>query len=384
MILFIYCAKELIFPFLLAEGVISSILLMDQVYRFIPFIQTSGIEVSSLFLMISYSLAPVLMMSTPISMMIAIYIGIYRVSSDHEIIAMRSAGISLSFLVKPVLFVSGGISVFSLIMTMYLSPMGISNLEKLKFNILKKQARLNLESGRINNFWGKKMIYVADKREDTLLGVFIADWEQHSGSSVIEAKSGKIYFDENNQKVLIKLSNGRIHAGRKKETYRYVEFEHLDYDLKPAGLEPSDVPSRYKRKYGHRGKLDTELTLDELVERVEKSPAQSKDYFEYSDELHSRFVTVLSCITFALFALPMGIFNPRNPKTGKFVYMIIMMIVYFVIFSKMRSLLVSGKTHPAMLYSPLLLSLVIGGLNFLKINHDIHSIGEYITLKFKR
>lgn len=384
MILFFYCAKELIFPFLLAEGVISSILLMDQVYRFIPFIQTSGMEISSLFLMISYSLSPILMMSTPISMMIAIYVGIYRISSDHEIIAMRSAGISLSFLFKPVFFVSGFISVFSLIITMYLAPLGITNMEKLKFNILKKQAQLNLEAGKINNFWGKKMIFVEKKKGDNLDGVFIADWEHKANSSVIEANRGKIHFDENNQKVFIQLYNGRIHAAQEKNSYRYVDFEHLEYDLKPVGLQLNNVPSRYRKKPGDRGKMDVELTFDELVNEIKKSPPKSDDYFEYTDELHSRFVTVLSCIAFALFAMPMGIFNPRNPKTGKFVYMIIMMIVYFVIFSQMRSLLVNGKINPVMLYSPLLLSLIIGGLNFLKINHDIHSIGEFITLKLKR
>lgn len=384
MTLFIYCAKELIFPFLLAEGVISSILLMDQIYRFIPFIQTSGMEISSLFLMVSYSLSPILMMSTPISMMIAIYIGIYRVSSDHEIIAMRSAGISLTFLVKPVLFVSGAIAIFSFVITMYLAPLGITNIEKLKFNIIKKQARLNLEAGEINNFWGKKMIFVARKKNDDLFGVFIADWEQREESSIIEARRGRIHFDENNQKVLIQLTHGRIHAGSSEGSYQYIDFEHLDYDLEPMGIQLANLPARFKKEQGESGKLDVELTFDELVKKIGQLPPQSQSYFEYQDELHSRIVTVLSCIVFALFALPMGIFNPRNPKTGKFIYMIMMIIVYFVIFSQMRTLMVLGKIHPVMLYSPLVFSLVIGGLNFLKINHDIHSISEYFKLKFNR
>ncbi len=139
MILFWYIIKEIIFPFLLSTCIISSILLMDRVYQFIPFLQTSGIELKSVFQMILFSLPPILMIATPISVMIGAYAGVNRISSDYELVVMRTSGISLSFLYLPVLFITLIIALAVLLQSFFLAPIGIKRLEELKFNILKKQ-----------------------------------------------------------------------------------------------------------------------------------------------------------------------------------------------------------------------------------------------------
>lgn len=157
-------------------GIIVSILLMDQIYQFIPLLQATHLEIPILGQMIAYSLPAILMVATPISFLISVFIGINRISTDYELIVMRASGISLSYLFKPVIFLSSLIMGFVLIQTFYLSPLGVTKLEKLKFDILKSQARVNLAVQRINNFLGQKLIYIFEKEGDLLKGIFIADW----------------------------------------------------------------------------------------------------------------------------------------------------------------------------------------------------------------
>lgn len=356
-------------------------------YQFIPFLQTTGLEVGAILLMIVYSLPQILMLSTPISLMIGVTVGIQRICSDHELVVMRGAGISLNFLFKPVLFVAGSISLVVMVLTFYLAPLGVGKLEALKFSILTKQSKFHLTEGRINNFFNQNVIYFFNKNEkqDLLEQVFIADWKNPQDHSVIEAKQGRISFDKEKKKVVLKLMEGKIHHPIQNEGYRIVDFKRLDYNLEPPSSSHGNLPSRFRgNKKKKAALLDYEMTLDLLLEELSRSPKGSSDYYEYSEELHGRFVTILSCIIIAIFALPIGIYDPRNPKTGKFLYLTLMMIVYFSIYFQVRTKLNQGELPPFALYLPLFGMLLIGLFNFYKINHDLTSLKEFIKLRFQR
>ena len=385
MLLYWYFVKEFIFPLILSVGVISSILLMDQIYKFIPFLQTSGLEIKIIFQMILFSMPMILMVATPIGVMIAVYAGVYRISSDYEIISMRAAGISLSFLLKPVFSLSIVVALFVMVQTFYLSPIGIRNLDQLKFNILKKQANINLESGKINNFFGQNLIYVKEKEGMVLKNIFISNWDLSNSDFFIEAKKGTIDVNEKTRTININLKNGRIHSSKNSDEYQIIDFMDFRYDLIPPQKDMRSFPQRFRKSSGKLGQTSVVLTVDELWDEIKiANQARNKDsYYGLNQEFHSRIVNFLSCIAFGLFALPIGLFNPRNPKTGKFIYMISMVIVYFVIFSQLKVYLSDGKIPPVLLYSPLLLAFIFGGFSYLKINYDINSLSEFLIL-FKK
>ena len=383
MILFRYVVKELIFPFSLSVGVISSILLMDQIYQFIPFLRTSGIEIKSLFLMILFSMPPVLMIATPISIMIGVYVGINRISNDYELVVIRTSGISLSFLYSPVIFVAFIVAVVVMLQAFYLAPKGITRLEDLKFSILKKQTRINLSVRRINNFFGQKLIFIFDKENDLFKGIFIADWNSPGSSGIIEAEYGKIYLDEKQHQIVFRLKEGRIHNFLNKSNYRIIEFDELDYNLRAISTERKDMPRRYRAgNKREKGRMNIELTSIELWDKISRSKPGSKQYLESVDEFHGRVVTVLSCLCFAIFSLSMAVYDPRNPKAGSIVYLIIMMITFFLIFVQMRALLLRGLVPFPALYSPVILVLAVGFFQYYRINYDLGSIKEMIVNRF--
>ncbi|MCP4753416.1 MAG: LptF/LptG family permease [Proteobacteria bacterium] len=379
MILYAYIVKELIFPFLLATGVITSILLMNEIYQFIPFLRSSGIEIVSIFQMVLFSLPSILMITAPISLMMGVYIGINRVSSDYELVVIRSSGVSLAFLFKPVLFVAFVVAIFVMVQAFYLGPLGMTRLEELKFNILKNQTKINLSVGRINNFFGKVLIHVFGKEGEVLEGIFIADWESPGNNAIIESEKGRIHFDENDQKVIFQLEDGKIHYSFDKMNYRIIKFDRMNYDLVPPNRRRKDLPQRFRDlSNASKSKLQTELMVNELLDNIERSPPGSRKTLEYLNEFHGRIVAILSCIGFAVFSLSIGIYDPRNPKSGTIVYMIVMMVVYFLILFQARSLLLLGRTPAAGLYLPFLLTLIVGFINYYRINHDMNSFKEQI------
>ncbi len=383
MLLFVYIVKELVFPFILATGVISSIMLMDQIFQFIPFLQASGLEMKSVVQMILYSISPILLIACPVSLLIGVYVGINRVSSDYELVVMRASGVSISYIFKPVLFVAVFIALFVMVLAFYISPFGMSRLEELKFNILKKHTKIQLSVNRINDFFGKKLIYIFEKEGDLMHGIFIADKNLPEHYSVIEADRGRIYFDDESQKILFRLLDGKIHNDLGENEYQIITYDQLDYDLAPPKRDRSNLPNRFRKNKGNTReyKTDAELNVEELLDKIETIPRDNPLHFDYVDELHARIVTALSCICFAVFALPMGIFDPRSPKAGNIIYMLAVIIVYFLIFAQARSMLLQGRVPPITLYLPLLFALGLGFYNYFKVNHNINSIWEAIRIR---
>lgn len=381
MILFWYAVKELLFPLALASGVLSSIMLMDQVYKFMPFLQATGLEPGPLLWMIVYSLPTILMLTTPIALMVGVYVGINRLSQDHEVIAMRAAGVSLGSLFQPVLAVGVAVALLVGWLAMWASPWGARSLEELKYEILKKQTKIQLVAGRINNFFGAKSIYVFEKEGELLKGVFIADWERPEESGLIEAERGRILFDENQRKVKLVLNQGRIHQLGEERRHRILDFKQLDYNLTPPNQQNSRLPSRYRKQTGPELN-DMQMSLERLLGEIDQAPG-ARERAEYRDELHGRIATILSCLVFAIFALPMGIFDPRNPKTMRFVYMLVMVVLYYSLYSQARAMMASGRGPAALIYFPLVLAVGIGLANFFKINYDFDSFKEWIKIKRK-
>lgn len=386
MLFFYYIAKELVFPLLLSTGVISTILIMNRIFEFIPFLQAAGLETSVLLQIILYSLPPVLMISVPISLIIGVYAGISRLSSDYELIAMRASGVSLSFFYRPVFFVTIIVAAFVAIQTFYLGPIGVKNLELLKFNILKKQTRINLTEKQINHFFGNKLIYLSDKNGEEFTGIIIADWNSSSEAPVIEAKSGIIELNEETHQINFRLKDGVIHYTLENNIYRSIRFDRLEYDLAAPKVQGDNLPHRYRERENiGETKLDTELTLNELLKEIEASPENTSDYWEYIDELHGRIVTILSCLCFAIFALPMGIFNPRSPKAGNIVYMVLVLIIYFWIYAQTRSMVTRGEISPVWLYFSLVFVVLNGLYRYYKINQNIDSLfGDILKKQLHR
>lgn len=382
MLLFVYIVKELVFPFLLATGVISAIMLMDQIFQFIPFLQASGLELKSVGQMILYSISPILLIACPVSVLIGVYVGITRITSDYELVVMRASGVSLSYIFKPVLAVALVIAMFVMSLAFYFSPHGMSRLEELKFSILKKHTKIQLSVNRINDFFGEKLIYIFEKEGDLMRGIVITDKDLPQHYSVIEADHGRIFFDDQSQKILFRLEDGKIHNDRGEDGYQIITYDRLDYDLAPPQRDRSNLPSRFKNGGDSRNyKTDSEFTVMELLRKLQTVPEDSQLHYDYVDEFHARIVTVLSCLCLAFFAVPMGIYDPRSPKAGNILYMLVVIIIYFLVFARARSLLLQGDVPPAALYLPLLFVMGLGAYNYLKTNYNFNSIAEIIRFR---
>ncbi len=164
MIRFIYIFREMLSPFFLTALVLSSVLMMEKTFYILPFFVSTGLDYIPFFKMLIYSTPTVFAATIPISVTMAVFTGMYRLTSDSEVVSLRAAGISLTDFFKPVLFFALIMTFLVGLMTIYLSPRGIVELRDLKFQMLKQQTKIKIKSGHLNKF-GDKLLYIAKEKK---------------------------------------------------------------------------------------------------------------------------------------------------------------------------------------------------------------------------
>jgi len=93
-ILFRYLISEIIPPFLLGLLAFTSVLLIGRILRLIELVVTRGVPILQILKLFSLILPTFLEMTVPMAFLLAILLGLGRMSNDQELLAMKASGIS--------------------------------------------------------------------------------------------------------------------------------------------------------------------------------------------------------------------------------------------------------------------------------------------------
>ena len=101
-----YIFRELLSPFFGSLFALSFVIFAKEMLRLIDLLVSRGVGLVALFNIILHLLPSFLVLTLPIACLIASISAFSRLSFDNELIAMRTAGLSIWRLAKPVLLFS--------------------------------------------------------------------------------------------------------------------------------------------------------------------------------------------------------------------------------------------------------------------------------------
>ncbi|HEC83262.1 MAG TPA: LptF/LptG family permease, partial [Firmicutes bacterium] len=101
-----YILREQVPPFLFGMFVVIFILILDFLYKNLEMLIGKGIPLTTSAELLLLSLGWMIVMAVPMAVLIATLISFMRLGSDNEIAAMRTAGLSLAEISKPLIIAS--------------------------------------------------------------------------------------------------------------------------------------------------------------------------------------------------------------------------------------------------------------------------------------
>lgn len=288
-----------------------------------------------LFLKLSWDMAQFVgTYAVPIGMLIAVLLVLGRMSADNEITAMRTSGLSILQIARPILVLALiGVGV-ELGINFYLMPRSrVSYHEELEKALRDTASNFFVPRTFMREIPGTVIFF--DKKDGKTyqnLWVWLLDKQQRV-THIYHAASAVIDFDLDRGSLRILPFEGNIEARTAADPENpggYNNILHVDGTDGPVEIPLGD----FMGKRGFRVKLDW-LTLPQLLERraeLANDPnATDIDRLKVTLTIHNKLTFSLGVLSFALLAIPLGIRTQRKESSANIGIAMLLVVIYYVL-----------------------------------------------------
>jgi len=338
-----YVFREILGPLALGFSVYTFIMLVRFMFLSAEMIIRRGVPFSVVGELLLLTLPNIVVLTLPMALLFGILTAVGRLSSDSELVAIRASGISLAALYRPILVLSLLLTLFNTGITLYALPWGNANLQRLRLEIFSQSVSRQVEPRIFYDEWSDKVLYVFEvaPEGDRWLGVFLTQGLTTHESEVTVADWGEVKVDESGERVVLELGNATTHKVDLNNPDRY---QRQDLKKMEILLEDSYTSSRRARISASKGLR--ELTLPELLDRLDRPDQDAEQRNLIQVEIHKKFAIPVACLVFGLFALPLGYNNRRGGKASGFALSIGVILVYYVLINNGEEAARFGKMEP--------------------------------------
>lgn len=191
-----------------------------------------GLDTWIIFQLLIYASARIVNMALPLAILMSSIMAIGALSEHNELTAMKSAGLSLIKIFRPLLLFIFGISISAFLFANNVWPIANLKFRTLLFSIMQQKPALNINEGVFYNGIEGISIRVKNKNNQTgeLSDIIIYDHRQpgKGNRSVIRAERGKMEQTEDKRWLILTLQNGTSYdeiEDKKNKTQKYPAIQ---------------------------------------------------------------------------------------------------------------------------------------------------------------
>ncbi len=331
-----YIFVELVAPFFLSMAFLTLVLFIQKIFRIAELVVAKGATLMATIKLFLYIMPNFLVITIPMSVLVASLTAFTRLSSDSEITALKSSRVSLYRMLRPVAFFSFLAFLAAALTSLVALPGANHALKEHLFNMVKSRAMVGVDPGVFTSTFDGMVIYV-DKMNslDTMQGIFISDERSSQDPFVITAKRGKLIVDQQSFNVTLAMEEGSIHTvPRDEQSYTLSSFTagRLYLDINHALLPNASQGREFK-----------EMGTPELLRTLKYLRSTGAPTLDAESEVHTRFAMPFACLIIGLIGAPLGIRRGRTGKSAGIAVALMVFFVYYIILGAGKNLAEAGK-----------------------------------------
>lgn len=259
-----YVLGRLVAPFGFALAALTGFMLLNQVARQFPRLAGKGLDWKVIAEVFVLALPFILALTLPMAVLVATLYGFSQLAAENEITAMRSSGVSVGQLLRPVLLVSVVIAVATFGFVDQVLPRSNTRLRTLFFDIAQKKPTFELHEQVVNDIPQSQYFLRAakiDQANGQLRNVAIYDMGGQTSRRIIYADSGVMAIaGPTGSDLLLTLHTGEVHEFpiAAPADFRLVRFDENQVLLR-------NVYDKFHRNEGDIVRGDREQSTCELL-----------------------------------------------------------------------------------------------------------------------
>jgi lipopolysaccharide export system permease protein len=351
-----YLISEILPPFFFGLLAFTFVLLIARILKLIELVVTRGVPLLQIGKLLSLILPTFLELTVPMAFLLAILLGLGRLSNDQEILALKASGISPMRILWPIASVALIVAAATLFITMFARPAANQALKKELYNIAKSRIGTALKEKVFNDDFPKILIYVEEliPPGNTAQGVLIVDKRDGAKEDIILGKVAIISTDEQTNTLGLKLFDGSIYE-REKKRPGFSQTRFNIYDFK---LDLDDLVGPVKKKDSGPKEVSLKHLINVIREKENRGVRAIPERMELQQRFSFAFVPLVFCLLgVSLILLPRSV---RASRSWGFALCLFWLLTYYALLSLGKALGDKGLLHPIpALWLP---NLVVGGI----------------------
>ena len=274
--------KSYLGPMVLTFFIVMFVLMMNIVWRYIDELVGKGLSAGIIIELMTYFMANMIPMGLPLSMLLAAIMTMGNLGENYELLAMKSAGMSLVQITKPLIILVSLVSVGSFFIGNNLVPNANKKLFSTLYDIRQQKQALEFQDGLFFNGIEDMSIRVGkqDPKTHLLRDVLIYDNRNINGNmTTTVADSGYIRLSDDKKYLLVTLFHGETYEQtRNSQWFTKSALRHHTFDLQKQVIPMSGFAM---------GRTDADLFTS----------SQTKNISELQHDIDSLELTVNSATT---------------------------------------------------------------------------------------
>lgn len=344
----LYIIKELILPFLFGMGIFTSLgLSIGAVFELIRKVTDSGLFWGVAAKVLMLKMPEFIVLAFPMSILLATLMTYSRLSSDSELVALRSIGVNIYRLILPAIAFSLCIVAITFVFNNFVAPvanyqasvtlkqaLGTTRPDFETENILfDEYSDIQTQDGDTKEIL-TRLFYAEEFDGEQMKNLTVLDRSRRSISQIVIARSAKWNVLEN----IWDFYNGTIYLiGADGGYNNIVRFQHQQLALPQTALEITKKSKKIK-----------EMNIFEARKHLEiiRRSADEHDIRKWQVRIHTKVALPFVCLVFGLIGAALGAKPQGSGKATSFGICIGLIFTYYLLSFICESLGISGVVPP--------------------------------------
>lgn len=213
-----YVFKRFITLFVMTFVICIFILLMQFLWKHFNELVGKGIGIGVIAEFFLYAITSLVPMALPLAILLASLMTFGNMGENFELIAMKSAGISLFRIIRPLVVFIALICIMAFYFSNNVLPVTQSKLWTLILSLRQKSPEFDIPVGEFYSGISGVNLYVRDKQNGLLKDMMIYDFSGgFDNASVMIADSGRVKFSADKKYLMLKLYDGETFENLKSQ-----------------------------------------------------------------------------------------------------------------------------------------------------------------------
>ena len=343
-----YVIREVVPPFLLALLIFTFVLELPPVMNELERLLAKGVPWPTVGRIILLLSPQALGLTIPMALLVGLLIGLGRLSTDRESVALLACGVSPYRLLRPVMAVATVATAATLYVMIFAIPDANQEYRKILYATLSKKVESDIKPRVFYQEFPNWVLYPRNEAEPGQSGwrdVLLANTTKPEGIDMYLAKRGQVVLDPVKRSIELILTDGTSYATGAPGETSMTRFGEQIIRLDPDTVfPPVDIARGMTEKTiaGLRKDIDAKVTRN--ASRKPGDPEESTHNEIMA--IHAKFSIPAACIVFSLIALALGLRVSKDGKLGGFVIGIGVIFAYYILMFLAESL-AKGHRIPA-------------------------------------